>query len=195
MLDLTLVTPPSTEPVSLAEAKLHCHVDDDTEDSLIEGWIMAARQHIEEAIGRALITQTLEMRVDAWPERLYLPRPPAASIVSVTAIDDSDEAHTLDASAFTLRTGTEPGYVVFDSSLRPSVVLADMAGVRVRYVAGYGEASDVPRPIRQAILLLVGHWFANREAVNVGNIVNELPFAVEALLSPYKMYWFGEWAQ
>lgn len=42
--------------------------------------------------------------------------------------------------------------------------------------------------IRAAMLLLIGHWYSNREAVGVGVSVTEVPFAVEALLQPYRIY-------
>lgn len=192
MLDLTLITPPAMEPIDLASAKLHCRVDHSDEDSSIEALIAAARAQIEKDTGRALIEQTLEMRIDTWPTILYLPRPPAMRVVSVMAIDQAGAATVLSESAYKLRTGTEPGYVLFESSLRPAVDLADFAGVRVRYVAGYGGASDVPKPLIQAIKLLVGHWYTNREAVGASNQA-ALPFAVEALITPYKFCWFGEW--
>jgi len=38
------------------------------------------------------------------------------------------------------------------------------------------------RDVEQAILLLVGHWYANREAVAVGTIATAMPLAVERLL-------------
>jgi uncharacterized phage protein (predicted DNA packaging) len=44
--------------------------------------------------------------------------------------------------------------------------------------AEMGLTSDVV----QAILLLVGHWYANREAVAVGTIATAMPLAVERLL-------------
>ena len=39
---------------------------------------------------------------------------------------------------------------------------------------------------RQAVLLLTGQWYRNRMAVNVGNIVNHMPFGVTALIDPYR---------
>ncbi|WP_407906778.1 head-tail connector protein [Escherichia coli] len=54
--------------------------------------------------------------------------------------------------------------------------------------------SDDPAPlllnddVKAAILLLTGHWYANREVVNTGNITTALPFTVEALLQPYRIY-------
>ena len=56
---------------------------------------------------------------------------------------------------------------------------------------GYTEDEDSILPgddVKAAMLLLIGHWYANREAVNIGNITTEIPFAVEALLQPYRIY-------
>ncbi|GJK86863.1 MULTISPECIES: head-tail connector protein [Citrobacter] len=56
---------------------------------------------------------------------------------------------------------------------------------------GYAEDEDsilLGEDVKAAILLLVGHWYANREAVNIGNITTEIPFTVEALLQPYRIY-------
>jgi len=68
--------------------------------------------------------------------------------------------------------------------------------VSITYSAGYlteqpaSPAENVellPVPIKQAMLLMIGHWYANREAVAVGSIsAASLPLAVEALLAPYR---------
>ncbi|RTR01943.1 head-tail connector protein [Halomonas nitroreducens] len=39
-----------------------------------------------------------------------------------------------------------------------------------------------------AMLLLVGHWYENRESVVLGTIASDLPMAVDALIGPYKHY-------
>lgn len=56
---------------------------------------------------------------------------------------------------------------------------------------GYAEDEDPILPgddVKAAMLLLIGHWYANRETVSVGQTVAEVPFAVEALLQPYRIY-------
>lgn len=56
---------------------------------------------------------------------------------------------------------------------------------------GYAEDEDSILPdddVKAAMLLLIGHWYANRETVSVGQTVAEVPFAVEALLQPYRIY-------
>lgn len=56
---------------------------------------------------------------------------------------------------------------------------------------GYADDPDpilLNDDVKAAMLLLIGHWYANREAVNIGNITTAVPFALEALLQPYRIY-------
>lgn len=56
---------------------------------------------------------------------------------------------------------------------------------------GYAEDEDAilyGDDVKAAMLLLIGHWYANRESVVVGQTVAEMPFAVESLLQPYRIY-------
>ena len=57
----------------------------------------------------------------------------------------------------------------------------DANPVLVTYVAGYGAAaSAVPQRAKQAILLLVGHWYRQREAV--GRAEGEVALAYRRLI-------------
>ena len=55
--------------------------------------------------------------------------------------------------------------------------------VAITFTAGYGAPADVPAAIRQAMLLLVTQWYEHRQVTGTGST---LPFAVEALLAPYR---------
>jgi len=58
--------------------------------------------------------------------------------------------------------------------------------VTVRFVAGYGDAGDVPQAIKQAILILIAHWYEQRDPVEAGNIAPIMvPLMVTTLLAPY----------
>ena len=54
-----------------------------------------------------------------------------------------------------------------------------------------GDALVLDDDITAAMLLLIGHWYTNRESVVVGTITSELPMAVEALISPYRHFHFA----
>jgi uncharacterized phiE125 gp8 family phage protein len=197
VLDLTVITPPTGDPVSRIEAKAHLRVDHTADDTLIDALISAATQSAENTTQRALLTQTLEMRLDAWPaSRVWLPRPHAATIVSVKYTPYGGTEQTLASAAYALRTGTDPGQLIFDRLLLPGDALATLAApIAIRYTAGYGLAAAVPAAIKQAMLLMIGHWYANREAVSIGNVTNEVPMAAQYLLQPYRVLWRGEWTE
>lgn len=193
-----LVTGPPLDPVSLAEAKAHCRVFIPDDDGLIAGYLLAARQFVETNLRRVLMTQTWEVTFDyGWPsktwkqERIELPFSPVQSVVSITYIDSTGATQTLTSDQYKVaRTDTGEWVIVPAYGASWPSVRREMAAVTVRFVCGYGSnPSDVPEPIRQAILLLVGHWYENREAINVGNIVTELPLAVDALLFPYRVFY------
>jgi uncharacterized phiE125 gp8 family phage protein len=60
------------------------------------------------------------------------------------------------------------------------------AGIELDVTAGYGDtAVDIPEPLRQAIRLLLAHWYENRAIVAEGSTA--LPASVEALIAPYRV--------
>lgn len=190
---LKLITAPATEPVTSTEAKSQLRVDTTADDTLIGTLITAARAHVENHLRRALITQTWELVLDAFPvgNTLRLPLPPLVSVTSIKYTDEDGNEGTFSSSAYEVDTDSTVGRVRLKSGETwPSETLAAVNGVRVRYVAGYGAASAVPQPIKQAILLLIGTLYENREGTLVaqGVTVMDLPFGVEALLMPYRVF-------
>ena len=57
----------------------------------------------------------------------------------------------------------------------------------MRFNAGYADATLVPAELKQWMRLQIGHWFANRESVNIGNITSKLDY-VDDLIKPYRLY-------
>ena len=163
---LTLITAPTVEPVSLTEAKNHLRVDISDDDTLIKSKIMAVRQVFEEQYGVAFIDQTWELYMDAFPGGdLAIPKWPLASVTSIKYTDEDSNQSTVSSDDYLVDIYNKPGKVVLKSSASwPSDTLQEVNGVVVRFVAGYGAAgSDVPEPIRQAVLLVVGDAYENRE--------------------------------
>ena len=183
-MTITVVTPPAAL-LTLDEVKAHIRVDIDNDDVLIAGLIDAATTYCEGHARRAFVTQTLRMTVDQWfaSHPLRLMRPPFQSVVAIRLYDWDGAAHVVDADGYwfdrasgILRRNPEVDWP--DIRIRPG------AGFEIEYVAGYGGAGDVPQMYKQAVLLLVGHWYENREAVVVGQGFSALPmpFSVKALL-------------
>ena len=188
-MGLKRTTSPATEPITLAEAKKHVEValavtDHDTH--LSDMLIPAARERAETYTGRAWITQTWTLTLDRFPAwTIPLPRPPLVSVTSITYVDGDGDTQTLSSSLYRVSTNTgggAPGRITpAYGEVWPTIRnLTD--AVTIVYVAGYGAASSVPRAAKQAILLTVGNWFANREPVVVGVSASEVPQNAKWLL-------------
>lgn len=192
-MSVTRTIAPAAEPLTINEAKAHLRVEAFDDDPLIGGLVRAARDQAENVTHRALITQTWRLDLDGFPGNglIELPKPPLQSVTQIAYTDADGNPQTLSTSLYDVDTGSEPGRVrLAYGQIWPSTRDIYNA-VQVTYVAGYGDAgSDVPQPIRQAMQMLVGNWYENREAVNVGNIVTALPMATEALLWPYRVFTF-----
>lgn len=189
---LKLITPATTEPVTLDQAKAHLRIDDTSEDSTISSLITAAREYCEAYQRRVYVTQTWELWLDSFPcaDHIRIPLPPLQSVEHIKYYGADGEEYTLDTADYFADDKNEPGRVVLNyAKTWPSITLRPANGVVVRFTAGYpvkgeGEQADpagnVPQKVKQAVLLLLGHWWENREAV--GNVGKEIEFAVHALL-------------
>ena len=185
---LVMTAAPAAEPISVAEAKAHLRVDADDEDTLIASLIVAGRTLIERNLGLALVTQGWSYFLDHWPERgcISLPLTPVQAVSAVTVHDEDGGATVLDASSYAVDVLSAPARLTLTSAT-PSVVTRPFNAFEVAFTAGYGDAAtDVPQPIRQAVLLLVAHWFEHREPVAFGASPQQVPAIVAGLLQPYR---------
>jgi uncharacterized phiE125 gp8 family phage protein len=178
-----VTVPPAFEPVTLDEAQAHLRSDDDvTENATITALITAAREYCEAVTRRALATQTIE----AYPERfgrcIDLPMPPLQSITSIKYTDSAGDEHVVADSDYVV--DTVSGRICFSSP--PCFAPYPINPIKITYIAGCESA---PQSIKQAMLLLVGHWYINREAVSA-DIVRPVALAVDSLLSVHKVGWF-----
>jgi|SRR3990167_1015499 len=187
-MSLKLITPPAGLVVSLVEARAHLRVDGTDDDTLITAMIGAATDHAEQMTGRALLPQTLELTLDAFPAEFELTRQPVTAITSIiyqstaaALVTLSNTLYTLDASDDFGPAKVTPAY----NTVWPDT-LADVAAVKLRYVAGYANAAAVPEAIKSWIKLQVGAMYAQREAF-AERQVYPLGF-VDALLDRYRVY-------
>lgn len=186
-VSLELVTAPTEEPITLDEAKAHVFVINGDYDEYINSLITAARVVCETKTHQTLLATTWRQRLSCWPSCgvIELYRPPLVSVTSVTYVDENGDTQTLSGASYAVDVNSKPGrilrgYGVTWPSLRYEGVAAP---VTIQYVAGYANVAAVPAPFKQAMKLLIGHWFKQREEINIGNIVNTVPMAADALLA------------
>jgi len=186
MLPPVLITPPSDTPVSLSEVKGHCRVDHNDDDAVLEALLAAAVDHLDGwtgILGRCIVSQTWRQDFPSFG-CMRLALGPVKSIASVTYYDADNAQQTLSSDIYTLLTGPLGDYVVLKPDQSWPEHYSRPDAVSVTYEAG-AEPEDVPAAIKAAILLLVAHWYENRGAAGEGGMA-ELPFAVSALIAPYR---------
>jgi uncharacterized phiE125 gp8 family phage protein len=181
-----LVTPPAVSPVTLDEAKRHCRVLHDDDNSYIEALIAAATNHFDGwdgVLGRCIVEQTWRQdfcRLDC----LRLAIGPVLSISAVTFYDSNNVSQTLDESSYELRRDYLGNYVALASGQSWPTSYRRDDSVSVSFVAGQ-PVEKVPASLKAAILLLIGHLYENREAAGPSDIA-ELPFSVSTLISKFR---------
>lgn len=178
---------PSTEPVSLSDMKAQLNIKDTVQDAVITRRITEAREWIEAFLQRALITSNWQLVMDEWPGSAELLFPPVASVSSVKYIDANNVLQTLSSSAYYLDNYREPAMLHSAYGYDFPDALAVPNAVRVEYVAGYANAAAVPSPIKEALMLLVGHWMNYQGDAESGSVITRVPLAVEQLLQPYRI--------
>ena len=190
-----LVTPPTIKPVSLTEAKAWLDIGYTDKDTVITGLIGAATAHLDGwtgILGRCLCEQTWRQDFDDFRSCLRLPLFPVISITSVKYTDTNGAEQTIASENYTLKNDDLGAYVEFTSSYSFPSLNTESAAVRVTYLAGYADiagtpkTSSVPDDIKNAIALLVRHWFDNPGAVVVGVTAQQLPQGVDALLAKHR---------
>lgn len=175
-------------PISLARGRAHLRIDWQGEDDLVFLLLRAAVETIELHIGRVLSRKVFTEWAARFPcgsgERITLLRSPVIEIDGITYVDTAGEVQELALEDFRSIEGEPWSIIPPIAGSFPSTEPDREDAVRVAYVAGY-EAGACPPALQSAVLLLLGHLYQNRESVNVGNIVTELPMGVRFLCAPF----------
>ena len=185
------ITPPAAPLISTADAHAHCRVDHDDENDVLDACVADATSYLDGwsgVMGRCLINQTWRQDFARWGPAMRLPFPDVSSIASITYKDQDGVQQTVDAAMYEIAQDHLSAAVFFKTTFTiPALEFDVPAPISVTYVAGYGADADaVPGAIRRAALLLVGHYFENREAVTVGVTSSDLQMAVDALIAPHR---------
>lgn len=185
---LTRVSPPVSEPVSLAEVKEHLNYDLDDRDAYISRLIWQATEVVEgpAGIGMALMSQQWRLSLDCFPAVIEIPIWPVTSVDSVTYTDTAGAEQTVAASDYKVDLDMTPARVAPVYGKTWPTSRKELGAVKVTFTAGRSNPDDVPESIKGAILLMIAHWFDNRSAVVTGATSSEVPMGVQHILNHYR---------
>jgi len=188
-----LATAPATEPVTTAEAKTWLYITGTDHDTLVGNLVKTARQKIETDYDCALINQSWDIYLDEFPAANWMNEDgaiepvlyPVSSVTSLKYIDTDGTLQTWTATNYTLENMLAmPARILKAYDVTYPDTRDIQNAVTIRIVAGFGAAtSDVPEPIRTAILLMVKLWYDNPEDMRLAGMPWER--SAKALLNNY----------
>lgn len=182
---LDVVTEPVGQVVAIGDLERYLRWDDASESGVISDLIKTATEYVQEISGKQLLTATYDVSWRRFPGcsgRLVLPRVPVASVTHVKYYDAAGVQQTLSSSLYTVNVGNDhaEGHVIPAVNAQWPSTYGHDRDVTVRFVCGFGEASDIPHTFKLQIKQLVAHWFQNREAVACG-AMSQTPLSFAAL--------------
>lgn len=177
-------------PITVAAAKVYARIDDDCQDSLVEGWIGDAVACWEDYTQRLLMPQAWVMRMDAFPAEIRIKKAPVTAVTAIKYTDAQGVLQTLAPTEYQVDIYSpvprvRPAY----GKSWPST-LCGYNAVQVEFAGGSADAASIPADIIQALMLVVGHRDKHREVVITGTIVTELPMGFRATADRHRVAWF-----
>lgn len=201
-MSIKVITAATAEPLSVSEVKNYLRVDSSAEDALVGALIAAARTMCEQYTRQIMMTTTIEEYWDDFPassassprdERgqwysdydiIRLGISPVQSVTSVKYYDSNGVEQTISSSSYSLDSVNEPARILPVTSWN-GIDPNRLNAVTVRYVVGYASAADVPAPLKQAMLLMIGDMYEKRQ-----DSIKQLPSASEYLMNPFRVFEF-----
>ena len=202
--NLERTTAPTNEPLDKASVKRQCTIE--AAETFFDDWfdgdatdgagaIPAARDLVENDAQVALMPQTWTLRLDEWPtdDWVDLLIHPVQS-VTVSYEDEDDATQTWAASNYELQVSKYRSVLMkTDKDVDfPTLSTSDPRPVTITATAGYSNTTDqptvagqralVPQAAKMAMLMLIAHWFRNKESVVVGTISKEIEQGYTSLI-------------
>lgn len=173
-MSIVAVSGPSAEPISLAEAKLHCKVDSDltADDTLLSGLIIAARQHVEHYTHQVLVRQAFRGYLPNFQCRIDLLHP-LRSVSAINYLDTSNALQTLDTSVYVVDQAERPPCIYQAYSQVWPPTWPHPQAVKIDFVAGHVQPYTANASTDT--LSAPSHGYSNGDLVRLSNSGGAVP--------------------
>lgn len=179
------VSGPALEPLRLDDIKLFLRLDQDDDDGLLASLIKAAREVLEEQTAQAFIQQSWRLYLDAWPKDGTIPvaRTPLRAVTAIRTYDQDGNETLLSPTSYLVDGLSRPARIRMRE--KPQAGRA-LNGIEIDFTVGYGsDETAVPEPLRQAMRLLVAHWYEHRISSEKAALT-PIPVHIRSLVAPYR---------
>lgn len=186
-----LITPPAEQPLTLAGAKLWLKVTQSDDDDTINSLLTSTTNWLETFIRRALVMQTWELVLDAFPAEIRLPLGRTQAVAQITYRDLDGELQTLTGPS---SEAAGDDYQEDLSDDDGGLILPPLEGswpgtrrvpgaIRVRFTAGYGEPEDIPGQLLDAYRFRLASVYEGRGEQDV----RQWEGLAEAFAHPFRL--------
>ncbi len=175
-----LIYDAAAEPITLSEACAQCRIDNSDSNPLLRIYIAAAREYIENWAWTSLSQATYAFYFDEWaPEyKIYYP------INSIDSFEykNADNTGDYDGLLTDYHYSPHSGLIVLGDSAMDDLYEQPNA-VKITASVGNENTGKIAAEIKLAMLLMIGHWYENRENTITGTVINEIPLGARDLLA------------
>jgi len=190
-----LDTAATSEPIALSEAKLFLKVDTSDDDALIGTIISSAREYVENFTGYQLLSATYTQYLDKFPNKntaIELLMNPVSAVTHVKYYDSNNTLQTWNTSNYDTDLKGKPARITLANDATFPTVYDRTNAVEIKFVAGYAStsATGFPKQLLNAMYLIIGHLYENRQDVIVGSIVSEMKKGADSILRQYRIFNF-----
>lgn len=181
---LRLIQAPAALPVTLMDVKAHTRVDSDYEDGVLWGQIASAVDLLDGPtgiLGRAIVTQVWRLELPDWPGSIVIPVEPVQSL-AITYLGTSGTTETVAPAQYYISAAPGQASTLSWSAgwVPPALQPGADFPVCIDITAGFGGPEATPPAIAHAIMMMVAHWYQNREEQG------QIPLTASALLARYR---------
>ena len=168
--------------LSLSEVKEHLRVEVTDDDTLIGNLLTAAYSFVEKYCDSTILDTEKVDYLDCFQSEIILKNSPAQSITSI-AYNDEDSAAQSQTDYYL---DTREQRAVLKPEYNDSWPSTDntYGNVVITYQAGY---ASTPEQVNQAVLMIIGSLYEQRENHIIGVSIDKVPMSVELLLEPYRI--------
>lgn len=164
--------------LSAAECREQCRVNGEDEDTQLLAYAAAAQAWVENYTGRRLTPRPARAVTEGWASWRIVGGP-VPTITAIRYLDTEGQAQVVPAADYVVGERLDLATVRLRAMVVPPP-LPEGGSISIDMTIGYG-LGEAPPDLRAACLLLLGHYYRNREAVVTGATPTELPMAVESL--------------
>lgn len=168
-----LITAPTFQPITLADAREASRISSSIQDRELGSWINEAVARLQQETWRQFCTATYSMKFQEFTEEMHLPRPPLASVTSITYFDSAGDEQTLSADIYDVVTDQTPGLVRLAYQQSYPATRRHFDDITVTFVCGWPE-DELPTWVEKSTKYLVAHLYEFGSAHSMPDGIREL---------------------